>query len=205
MLCSKSLFQLLLILVIPSILISCHNQQTFFEKLSSSQTNINFQNKLPQRENFNILYFLYYYAGGGISMGDINNDGLPDIYFTANNKGGNKLYLNKGGFKFEDITGKAGVAGISDWCSGVTMADVNGDGWLDIYVSAVCGKYGLTGRNQLFINNRDGTFTDKAGEYGLDLQCYTVQAAFFDYDHDGDLDCYILNESDRPNQNIVDT
>lgn len=187
-------------------LFSCTEKETtLFEQLPASKTNINFQNNLPQRKGFNILYYLYFYEGGGVSTGDINNDGLPDIYFTANSKGNNKLYLNKGNFQFEDITAKAGVAGISDWCSGVTMADVNADGWLDIYVCAVVGKCGLQGHNQLFINNHDGTFTDSSEEYGLNIASYAAQSVFFDYDHDGDLDCYILNESDRPNQNVVDT
>ena len=107
---------------------------------------MHFTNTLEKKDLFNILYYLYYYNGGGVAIGDINNDGLPDIYFTANSKGGNKLYLNKGEFEFEDITEKAGVAGNSDWCTGVTMADVNGDGLLDIYVCAVQGEHGLQGR-----------------------------------------------------------
>ena len=201
----KFFLKLVQILTIATVVISCKNNQTLFENLPSSKTNITFQNNLPNQKGFNILYYLYYYEGGGVATGDLNNDGLPDIYFTANTKGNNKLYLNKGSMKFEDITEKAGVAGISDWCSGVTLVDINEDGWLDIYVCAVSEKFGLKGHNQLFINNQNGTFTDRAAEYGLDLKCYSAQAAFFDYDHDGDLDCYILNESDRPNQNIVDT
>ena len=117
----------------------------------------------------------------------------------------NKLYLNKGNFEFEDITEKAGVAGTSDWCTGVTMADVNGDGFLDIYVCAVANIHGFKGHNELFINNGNGTFTESAAKYGLDFSGTSTQAVFFDYDHDGDLDCYILNQSDHPNQNIVDT
>ncbi len=186
-------------------IISCNKPSKIFQLLDKSATNINFQNNLPLRQGLNALYYLYYYAGGGVATGDINNDGLPDIYFTANTKGNNKLYLNKGNMQFEDITAKAAVEGISDWCSGVTMADVNADGWLDIYVCAVSEKFGLTGHNQLFINNQDGTFTDKSIEFGLGMKCLSEQAAFFDYDQDGDLDCYILNQSDRPNQNIVDT
>lgn len=186
-------------------LLSCKPGNPMFESLPSSKTNITFRNDLPERKGFNILYYLYYYEGGGVAIGDINNDGLPDIYFTANTKGNNKLYLNKGNLNFEDITTTAGVAGISDWCSGVTIADVNGDGWLDIYVCSVNEKFGLNGHNQLFINNHNNTFTDLSQQYGLDLKCYSAQAAFFDYDHDGDLDCYVLNESDRPNRNIVDT
>jgi hypothetical protein len=176
-----------------------------FTALPSSQTNINFVNNPLEKKTFNILYYLYYYNGGGVSIGDINNDGLPDIYFTANSKGNNKLYLNKGNFQFEDITEKAGVKGISDWCTGATMADVNADGFLDIYVSAVSNKYGLTGHNELYINNGNGTFTEKSAQYGLNTSCFTTQSVFFDYDHDGDLDCYILNQSHHPHENIVDT
>jgi len=112
------------------IFISCKNQNNnkLFTALSSGDTHISFANNLEKKEGFGILYYLYYYNGGGVAVGDINNDGLPDIYFTANSRGNNKLYLNKGGFQFEDITSKAGVAGNADWCSGVTMADINGDG-----------------------------------------------------------------------------
>ncbi|WP_276503860.1 VCBS repeat-containing protein [Terrimonas pollutisoli] len=195
----------LFILFAVSIFYSCKNKKIFFESLSSSHTNINFTNTLEKHKLFNILYYLYYYNGGGVAVGDINNDGLADIYFTANNKGGNKLYLNKGNFAFEDITDKAGVAGFSDWCTGVTMADVNGDGFLDIYVSTVSNKYGLNGHNELYINNRNGTFSEQSQAFGLNTSCFTTQSAFFDYDRDGDLDCYILNQSHHPHANIVDT
>ncbi len=198
-------------------LVSCHHpSDKLFSSIPSSQTNIHFENTLKDQKAFGILYYLYYYNGGGVAIGDINNDGLPDIYFTANTKGGNKLYLNKGNFQFEDITENAGVAGTSDWCSGVTMADVNGDGLLDIYVSAVNIKGKITGHNELFINNgqakptKEGlpgevTFTESGAKYGLDFSGFTTQVAFFDYDHDGDLDCYILNQSHKANENIVDT
>ncbi len=195
---------------------SCHNSDNLFAKLSSSKTHIDFANNLEKKDLFSILYYLYYYNGGGVAIGDINNDGLPDIYFTANSYGHNKLYLNKGNFEFEDITDKAGVAGTADWCSGVTMADVNGDGLLDIYVCAVANHHGLKGHNELFINNGPSpsssgegggevTFTESAAKYGLDFSGFSTQSAFFDYDHDGDLDCYLLNQSHYPNQNIVDT
>ncbi len=188
------------------LLFSCKGKtDSMFESLSPSATNISFTNKLEKHKLFNILYYLYYYNGGGVATGDINNDGLPDIYFTANNKGGNKLYLNKGNFRFEDITDKAGVAGTAGWCTGVTMADVNGDGFLDLYVSAITGKYNLTGHNELFINNGNGTFKERAAEYGLDFSGLSTQAAFFDFDRDGDLDCYLLNQSHHPHANIVDT
>jgi hypothetical protein len=187
------------------LLSSCQKRDVVFEELSSSKTHVNFENKLEKKEAFGILYYLYYYNGGGVSVGDINNDGLPDIYFTANSKGHNKLYLNKGNFEFEDITEKAGVAGTADWCTGSTMADINGDGLLDIYVSSVNNAYGLKGHNELFINNGNGTFTESSAKYGLDFSGYTIQTVFFDYDHDGDLDCFILNESQQPNQNLYDT
>lgn len=186
---------------------SCKNRKNeIFTQLSPSETNIDFVNKLDSdTSGLSILYYLYYYNGGGIAIGDINNDGLPDIYFTSNIKSSNKLYLNKGNFKFEDITQKAGVAGLSDWCSGVTMADVNGDGFLDIYVSTVSQRYGLKGHNELYINNKNGTFTEQSEKYGLNTSCFTTQSVFFDYDHDGDLDCFILNQSHNPHSNIVDT
>src|SRR5882757_8522769 len=144
---------------------SCHKPDRVFTKLTPAATNIYFENKLEKKEAFGILYYLYYYNGGGVAVGDINNDGLQDIYFTANSNGHNKLYLNKGNFKFEDITEKAGVAGTADWCTGVTMADVNGDGLLDIYVCAVTGTHDLVGHNELFINNGNGTFTESAAKY----------------------------------------
>src|SRR4030095_10606184 len=205
---SRAIFSLVRIafhFFVITCLISCGRSSPLFESLSSSKTHIDFANNLEKHKLFNILYYLYYYNGGGVSTGDINNDGLADIYFTANSKGHNKLYLNKGNFEFEDITEKAGVAGTSDWCTGVTMADVNNDGYLDIYVSAVAGIHEFHGHNELFINNGNGTFTESAAKYGLDFSGTSTQAVFFDYDHDGDLDCYILNQSEHPNQNIVDT
>lgn len=196
-----TVFYFFLLIIIS---VSCRHKD-LFTSLPASQTHIDFENKLEKRPLFGILYYLYYYNGGGVAIGDINNDGLPDIYFTANRYGHNKLYLNKGNFQFEDITNKAGVAGIADWCSGATMVDINGDGLLDIYVCAVANHHGLKGHNMLYINNGNNTFTESAAKYGLDFSGFTTQVAFFDYDHDGDLDCYILNQSHYPNQNIVDT
>ncbi len=185
--------------------ISCRRPDKLFTNLPASVTKIDFSNNLEDRPGLGILSYIYYYNGGGVAIGDINNDGLPDIYFTANSKGHNKLYLNKGNFEFEDITGQAGVAGTSDWCTGTTMADVNGDGLLDIYVCAIANMHGLKGHNELFINNGNGTFTESSQAYGLDFSGYSTQAVFFDYDHDGDLDCFILNQSEHPNQHITDT
>lgn len=177
------------------LLIGCSKKEgQLFEKLSSSESNITFNNQLLDSKNISILDYLYYYNGGGVALGDINNDGLVDIYFTSN-QGKNKLYLNKGANKFEDITAKAGVEGQSDWNSGTVMADVNGDGFLDIYVCAVVGINGFEGQNELFINNKDNTFTESAAEYGLDLDNYSSSAAFLDYDLDGDLDMYLLNHA----------
>ena len=187
------------------ILVSCQQPNEYFIHLSPSKTHIDFENNLPDDPKLSILSYIYYYNGGGVAIGDINQDGLPDIYFTANTRGHNKLYLNKGNFEFEDITEQAGVAGNSDWCTGVTMADVNGDGLLDIYVCAIAHMHGLEGHNELFINNGHGGFTESSAEYGLDFSGFSTQAVFFDYDHDGDLDCFILNQSEHPNQHIVDT
>ncbi|GAO43355.1 VCBS repeat-containing protein [Flavihumibacter petaseus] len=176
-----------------------------FETLSPGLTGISFVN-IPNHSNgLNFLDYLYYYNGGGVAAGDIDNDGLIDLYFTANNGHSNKLYRNKGNFRFEDITDQAGVAGTASWHSGVTMVDVNGDGWLDIYVCAVSGKLGLEGRNQLYINDGTAHFTDQAKAYGLDFEGYSTQAAFFDYDHDGDLDCYLLTQSDHSVERLADT
>jgi hypothetical protein len=164
-----------------------------FESLAANATGVTFVNRLPEDSSFNVLTYLYYYNGGGVAVGDVNNDGLPDLYFTSN-VGPNRLYLNKGNYRFEDITERAGVADLVGWKTGVTMADVNGDGYVDIYVSAV-DYLGMHGRNVLYINNGDGTFTDRTKEYGLEHVGYSTQALFFDYDGDGDLDMFLLNHS----------
>lgn len=169
-------------------------QHTFFQLLDATTTGIDFNNQVSDQDNFNVLTYRNFYNGGGVAIGDINNDGLSDLYFTAN-LGNNKLYLNKGDMKFEDITGKAGVAGTRAWSTGVTMADVNGDGWLDIYVSNSGDVAGDNKENELFINNGDLTFSEQAAAFGLNNKGYSTQAAFFDYDLDGDLDCYLLNNS----------
>jgi len=183
----------------------CQNKPPQFEQVKSTSSHIGFANTLYKAPLFNILYYLYYYNGAGVAAGDVNNDGLCDLYFTANHPSGNKLYLNKGGFAFEDITEKAGVAGKADWCTGATMADVNGDGLLDIYACAVSNQFGLKGSNELFLNKGDGTFTPVAEAWGLKFSGLSTQAAFFDYDHDGDLDLYLLNHSKKPHANVVDT
>ena len=169
-----------------------------FERLAPSTTGVTFENRLPEDTALNILNFLYYYNGGGVAAGDVDGDGRPDLYFTSN-LGTDRLYLNRGGYRFEDVTARAGVAGPSGWKTGVTMADVDGDGRLDVYVSTVSYR-GLRGRNALYVNNGDGTFTDRAHDFGIDFEGYATQAAFFDYDGDGDLDLFTLSYSTHDDQ-----
>lgn len=187
----------LLVLIAVVLLFSCKQkedktskQKKIFTPLNHESTGINFQNVLTETDSLNYFTYGYMYMGGGVSAGDINNDGLIDLYFSGNQVK-NRLYLNKGNLKFEDITEQAGVLGDDRWYTGVTMSDVNNDGYLDIYCS-VGGKYG-TKQNQLFINNQNGTFSELADKYGIADNGNSVQATFFDYDKDGDLDLYVAN------------
>jgi hypothetical protein len=182
-----------------AVLLSCKKEPDtgIFELLESETTGIDFRNAIYNTETFNIFNYRNFYNGGGVAAGDINNDGLPDLLFTAN-MGSNKLYLNKGNFQFEDITEKAGISEADKWSTGVVMADINADGLLDIYVCNAGYQKGVSTENALFINNGDLTFTNRAAEYGLNEDGYTTHAAFFDYDKDGDLDVYILNNSFIP-------
>ncbi len=168
--------------------------QALFKSISPAQSGINFENNLEYDRNFNIYRYRNFYNGGGVAIGDINNDSLPDIYFTSN-MAKNKLYLNNGHFTFEDISVSAGVEGTKAWSTGVSMADVNGDGWLDIYVCNSGDIKGDNKENELFINQGNSTFKEMAAEYGLNDKGYSTHAAFFDYDKDGDLDMYLLNNS----------
>ena len=163
-------------------------------KLSEKISGIDFKNILTEDLEHSIINYIYFYNGGGVSAGDINNDGLPDLYFVSN-QGENKLFLNKGNLTFEDISKKAKIDSASDWNTGTTMVDINNDGFLDIYVCTVSGLLDFKGRNELFINNGDNTFTERAQEYGLDFEGFSTQAYFFDYDKDGDLDVYIVNHA----------
>lgn len=176
--------------------LSCDNNSvnTLFTEISSNQSGVDFENTLTFDQQFNIYTYRNFYNGGGVALGDINNDGLIDIYFTSN-QGANRLYINKGNFSFEDITQGAGVAGTKAWSTGVSMADVNGDGWLDIYVCNSGDVKGDNKENELFINNKDNTFTEQAKKYGVADGGFTTHAAFLDYDNDNDLDLYILNNS----------
>ncbi|MFD1062475.1 VCBS repeat-containing protein [Winogradskyella litorisediminis] len=167
-----------------------------FSYLEPSQTNINFKNIVEETESFNFILYAYLYNGGGVAIGDINNDGLEDLYFTGNTIS-DKLYLNQGNFKFKDITESAKVGRGKGYKTGVTMADVNNDGFLDIYVCKSAVNNDVLRKNRLYINNGDLTFTEKSEEYGLDDSGYSVQAYFFDSDGDNDLDVYVLNHSDN--------
>ena len=180
-----------------ALIFSCNNknEQPLFQLMNN--TGINFRNDVTDQKLENSFLFRNFYNGGGVAIGDINNDGKADIMFTSN-MGENKLYLNKGNWKFEDITPGSGMKQDSMWSTGVTFVDINNDGWLDIYV---CNSGHMTNgnrRNKLYINNHDITFTESAAKYGLDISAYTTQVTFFDYDMDGDLDCFMINNSPMP-------
>ena len=170
------------------------NDQILFELLSTNKTGINFENSLTYSDDFNIYKYRNFYNGGGVGLGDVNNDGLLDIYLTANQLS-NRLYINKGNFVFEDVTKTAQIGGSRAWSTGVSMVDINSDGWLDIYVCNSGDVNGDNKQNEFFINNGDGTFSENAEEMGLADSGLSTHAAFFDYDKDGDLDVYLLNNS----------
>ena len=185
-------------LILVLLFFSCNKKKEnpLFTLVENS--NINFKNTVTETKGFNLFNYRNFYNGGGVAVGDLNNDGLPDIFFTSN-QGSNKLYLNKGNLKFEDISVKAGFTDKNQWSTGVVFVDINGDGWLDIYVCNAGNMFDSTLRkNQLFINNHDLTFTECAAKYGLDNSGYTTQVSFFDYDLDGDLDCFMVNNSPIP-------
>jgi hypothetical protein len=197
----KSLF----FFVVLFLVVACQKQREaattipadlLFSTMPEAVTGIDFINKVTYTEDYNPYTFRNFFNGGGVGLGDVNNDGLIDVFFCAN-MSGNQLYLNKGNFQFENITNRAGLASKNVWSSGVAMADVNGDGLLDIYVCKSGRPEGKRRYNELFINNGNLTFTEQAKEYGLADLGLSTHAAFFDYDRDGDLDCYLLNNSVR--------
>jgi hypothetical protein len=177
--------------------ISCSNktEKPLFQLMDN--TGINFNNEVTDGKLENSFLFRNFYNGGGVAIGDLNNDGLSDVVLTSN-MGENKIYLNNGNFKFDDVTAKSGFKQDSMWSTGVVLVDINNDGWLDIYI---CNSGHMTNgkrRNKLYINNHDMTFTESAAKYGLDIVGYTTQVSFFDYDGDGDLDCFMINNSPIP-------
>ncbi|MBS1597282.1 MAG: VCBS repeat-containing protein [Bacteroidetes bacterium] len=190
------------ILLIFLLFVSCKSgkQETegdhLFQLMPSSETGINFSNIVSDTKDFNIFKYRNFYNGGGVAIGDVNNDGRPDIFFTSNQQK-NKLYINKGNWQFEDVTDKAGLISPHQWHTGATMVDINGDGWLDIYLCNSGQVAGDDRANELYINQKDGTFKEEAAKYGLNDKGLSTQAVFFDYDHDGDLDCFILNNGPR--------
>ncbi|GLR16799.1 VCBS repeat-containing protein [Portibacter lacus] len=182
------------------LLISCNKETPIaklFEKIDSENSSISFINEIYNTEEFNIFTYRNFYNGGGVAVGDVNNDGLADIYFSSN-LGSNKLYINKGNFNFEDISESSGTEVKNKWSTGVTMVDINNDGLLDIYVCNAGQRENADSKNTLLINQGDNTFIDEAAIYGLDDGGYTTHCSFFDYDNDGDLDAYILNNSFIP-------
>jgi hypothetical protein len=194
------------VIILPAFtffLFSCHHgdspdpKNALFQLQPSSSTGITFNNKVVEDGEFNVFNYRNYYNGGGVAIGDVNNDGKPDIFFTSN-QGDCKLYINKGNCKFEDVTVKAGFNKNKRWHTGVTMVDINGDGWLDIYICNSGGLKDADRANELYINQKDGTFKEEAAQYGLADRGLSTQAIFFDFDHDGDLDCFVLNNSYKP-------
>ena len=191
-----------LFLVLLFLLLGCNSKleepigkdDYLFKRIASKTSGIDFSNNIQEDSIHNIINYIYMYNGAGVAVGDINNDGLSDVFFVSN-QGKNKLYLNKGDLQFEDISDLAGIGGNSSWNTGVTMVDINADGYLDIYVCAVSGLLDFEGNNELFINNGNNTFTEKSNEFGLDFKGYATQSYFFDYDKDGDLDVYIVNHA----------
>lgn len=189
-------FYRLTIVCLSTVFFACssRDESKLFTELDEETTGINFKNEIFEGEQLNVMNYGYFYNGSGVAIGDINNDGLQDVLLTGNMVK-NRLYLNKGNFEFENITDKSGVASKQGWCTGATMVDINTDGKMDIYICRSADGDPIRRRNLLFINNGDLTFTEKAQEYGLADEGYSTQAAFFDYDKDGDLDMFLINHS----------
>ena len=178
-----------------------YSQEPLFELLNSKSTGISFINQLTESKEENIITYEYFFNGGGVAAGDLNNDGLIDLYFTSNQES-DKIYINKGNLKFNDITSSSGISTKGGWKTGVTLADVNDDGWLDIYVS-YSGNFPKNQRkNKLYINQKNLTFKESASKYGIDDSGNTSQSVFFDYDKDGDLDLYVLNHNTKVMRNF---
>lgn len=181
--------------ILSLVLNGCTNKNSqLFTLLDEDETGIDYRNMLRESDDMNVMNYSYFYNGAGVSVGDINNDGLQDLFFTGNMVK-NRLYINKGNFEFENITDKSGVAGMQGWCTGATIVDINADGFQDIYICRSADIDPARRKNLLFVNNGDLTFTERAEEYGLADKGYSTQASFFDYDKDGDLDMFLINHS----------
>ncbi|MBS7563004.1 VCBS repeat-containing protein [Mucilaginibacter sp. Bleaf8] len=197
----------LILIVFAAALSACKQKQQgphIFEKVEASVSHITFANTITETDSLNIMDYLYFYNGAGVATADFNRDGLQDLYFVSN-QGANKFYLNKGNLTFQDVTPTARVAGTGNWKTGVTIVDINNDGFPDIYLSVVSGYKNFKGANQLYINNGNMTFTERAAEYGIAFKGLSTQAAFFDYDKDGDLDLFILTHSVHSNASYGDS
>ncbi len=186
-------------------IISCHQQKTLFKLIPSAESGIHFSNQITENDTLNPIDVTNIYNGGGVGVGDFNNDGLQDLYFTGNVVP-NKLYLNKGKLKFEDVTKESNVGGEGRWCKGVSVVDINNDGWQDIYLSVSMEKDPQQRQNLLYVNqglDKNGipVFKEMAAEYGLNDTSHTTMAAFFDYDNDGDLDVYLAVNEILPTDN----
>ncbi|MEX2235898.1 MAG: VCBS repeat-containing protein, partial [Cyclobacteriaceae bacterium] len=193
----RSILPLAVLCVLLVCTTACEDEQkekALFDEVLSQETNITFQNTVVQDGDNNVLNYPYYFNGGGVATGDINNDGLDDIYF-AGNQVSNKLYLNKGDFTFEDITEHAGVGATTGWKTGVTMVDINLDGWLDIYVCRSAMADSTIRTNLLYLNQGNLKFIESGESFGVADNSYSTHAAFFDYDKDGDPDLFVLNHS----------
>lgn len=199
----KKIFGLLMVLAITFNACST-KEKKLFKKVPFSSSNLTFKNELKDTPEHNILTYLYYYNGAGVAAADFNNDGLIDLYLTAN-QGPDKLYLNHGNLEFEDVSDKANINNSGNWTTGVTHVDINNDNLLDIYICKVGDYNTIKGRNLLYVNqgideNGIPSFKEEASNYGLDFSGFSTQASFFDYDSDGDLDMYLLNHSVHPNR-----
>jgi enediyne biosynthesis protein E4 len=202
-----SMKHVLVAMSLVCLIFSCQKKQPesaptpapLFREIPAAKSGIGFRNDVAEDTVFNILNYLYFYNGAGVAVGDINGDNLPDLYFSANRLA-NRLYLNKGNLQFDDITDATGVAGTGSWKTGANFADVNGDGWLDLYLCTVSGLDGTKNQNQLFIHNGLNTngipqYKQAAADWGINVSGYSTHSAFFDYDLDGDLDLYVLNHA----------
>ncbi len=187
---------LLLLISIGLMSSGCTRNDPLFELIDSDQSGITFTNSLIPAETLNTYVFRNFYNGGGVAIGDVSGDGLADIFLTGNQVS-NRLYLNLGDFRFQDITESSGLISTGVWTTGVSMVDINGDGWLDLYLSKSGPPGGKKRHNELFVNQKDGTFQEMANEYGLAIEALGIHASFFDYDGDRDLDTYILSNPVR--------